>query len=311
MGNKTSVTSCLIMAMVACNSAIAAPDEKSPATNDINKDGLNLDLVLLDAKKSDGSDGKTLGISFKFDKKYQFGNDVPRAFDPPDVEAGKEDVGYEVGRDAGRAVMKNGFANLKARGTLAEKRAKLGESLIDFSASGGYQRETFGSYVSAGGEVKYETDQERKNSQHVYGLVLSTSKVVTSGRMVGAGIGLDLGYATVDPKGDEDRKKLLGNLDSYRRWNGELTFLLPINAELFSAVEFYYRYYREVSPPPAVANAGMDRHKLWLIRLRILPGSAPQGLAPNGLYIDYASGSLPFDKKTDRAVKLGLNYVLK
>jgi hypothetical protein len=141
----------------------------------------------------------------------------------------------------------------------------------------------------------YETDQGFDHKQHMFGVSGSMSKVQIV--VPGDAGSLLLNYGSVKPTVDDERKAALGggSLNSYRRWNLEASYSYPINREKIRSVHFDYRHYKEMSPPAAVKAAGLDRHRLGLVRLDL----------DQGFFLQYSRGSLPFDVRSVRAVKIG------
>ncbi len=73
----------------------------------------------------------------------------------------------------------------------------------------------------------HETDQSFDNRQHMFGVTASVSKVSVL-RNGDAGT-LILNYGSVNPNSDAERERVLGNLDSFRRVNAELSYSIPVN----------------------------------------------------------------------------------
>ena len=148
--------------------------------------------------------------------------------------------------------------------------------------------------------LKYETDQGFDNKQYVWGVSALAYKY--EGFLPRNSHGsVRVGFGRVEPKEDAARTTALGGaaLDAFNRWNLEAYYNYPLGGRLTS-VEFQYRHFQEVSPPAAVDAAGIDRHRLGTIRLNI----------KGDLFVAYSKGSLPFDKKSDRAVTLGWSHKL-
>lgn len=61
------------------------------------------------------------------------------------------------------------------------------------------------------------------------------------------------------------------------------------------SIEFQYRHYRELSAPASIERSGLDRYRLGTVRLN----------AGDDYFVAYSRGRLPFDRQSDRAVKIG------
>jgi hypothetical protein len=170
--------------------------------------------------------------------------------------------------------------------------------IIDFSATSLLVINTLPAYYRLGAVLTYETDQSRENKQTMYGLAGSTTKMNLFRQ--GDGITLMGNYGVIDPTKDTEREKVLASLDTYKRWNIEASYIIPIHHEKVRSIEFNYRHYQEVSAPAAVKAAGLDRNRLALLRINLA----------KEFFIEYSAGSLPFDQKEVRAVKVGWSILL-
>ena len=197
------------------------------------------------------------------------------------------------------AAIDRGELAFRARGTIASSKAKNPNKMVDFAGSAVYRLSLFEAYLRGGVQLAWETDQSLENRQFVYSLLGSISKV---GTIVNGDAGsLLLGYGRVNVQEDKAREALGIPLEDYRRWSAELSYSLPMNMRRFRSVDFNYRAYAEVSPPAAVRAAGLHRHRLGLVRLNL----------DQDFFVQYSRGSLPFDEKSARAVKIGWEYKLE
>lgn len=241
--------------------------------------------VLIDTGSTQGS---TLGIDYNIQAKYSFS------------------VGDKIGQgedmftlDDVNATLRSGQIDLRARGTLTSAKEKNPNKLIDFAGKGVYKINKEAYFLRLGAIATYETDQSFDNRQHMFGLTASITKVSVL-RNGDAGT-LILNYGSVNPKNDAERERVLGNLDSFRRMNAELSYSIPINRSRLRSLEFNYRHYQEASAPGAIKAAGLDKQRLGLIRANL----------EQDFFIQYSRGKLPFDLRSERAVKIGWSLKLE
>lgn len=116
-------------------------------------------------------------------------------------------------------------------------------------------------------------------------------------------VGIDLKFGQVDPRQDELRQAALGtdSLDTFYRWDAEFLYMLPLSSDgTVRDFEFNYRYYLENSAPAAIKAADLDTHRMATFRLGL----------KGGLFIAYSTGTLPFDRESDRIYAIGFSYQL-
>ena len=102
--------------------------------------------------------------------------------------------------------------------------------------------------------------------------------------------------ANVSPKADSARKSVIGtDLRDYRRWDGEIVLIVPVQKGMLQKIELNHREFREVSAPGAVKSAGLDRSRL---------SSVYFGL-DKGLFVAFSRGGLPADRKDSSVLQLG------
>ena len=89
---------------------------------------------------------------------------------------------------------------------------------------------------------------------------------------------------------------------AYRRWDLEAIYHHNLKGSIgglpLRSLEFQYRHFQELSPKAAIEAAGLDRHRLGTVRLNL----------GDDKFIAYSRGRLPFDKQSDRAVKIGVAF---
>jgi hypothetical protein len=191
----------------------------------------------------------------------------------------------------------SGLFTLKGKGTVTASKDSNPNKLLDLAAElaihrsgGGIGSTRFGAMGS------FETDQSLDHKQSMYGVAASH----TYGYF-----GLGITYGEVKPNKDEDRQKLVGNLDKFKRWNVELAFSMPIGNPFEKAdsasfvklrsIEAGYRHYQEVGAAAAIKAAGKDRNRLGVVRVNF----------EGDYFLQYAKGSLPFDVRGDRSWQVG------
>ena len=104
-----------------------------------------------------------------------------------------------------------------------------------------------------------------------------------------------LSLERVDP-GNDPISKMLGDSTSFNRFKSEIAFRTPLSS--LSFVEVNLRYYRRLNPPTAIKQANMDAQFYFTAAL----------IAPNGLFVSYTTGRLPFDDRDDKVYAIGLRY---
>jgi hypothetical protein len=235
--------------------------------------------VLIDSA-SQGS--ATLGIDYDLDYLRPLGGRGRTSQGQPTVSVSDADV-----------VITEGELSSRLRGTLASSKEKNPNKLVDLAAAWHYVISTVPAWYRLGAGVTYETDQSFENKQFSYGLNLAASKVSIL-KAGDAGSAL-ISVGRVNPKDDAKRKSAEGKLDDFSRWNLELSYSLNLNHKKLSSIDFNYRHYQEISPSGAIKAVGLDRNRLGLIRLNL----------EQDFFVQYSRGSLPFDQKSERAVKAG------
>ncbi len=108
-----------------------------------------------------------------------------------------------------------------------------------------------------------------------------------------------LGVARVDPTDNVAREEL-GETEPYYRFTAELAYRSPIlptsGGSLY--LEGSLRHYAEIDPSAVIETAGLDSFTLYSVSLT----------APNGLYVAYSKGQLPFDEEDTQVYELGLQW---
>lgn len=295
MSRRTPWVACGLLWMVVCAAPLAHAQtpatEPSGGNNNVAPDGFVVKPELLSTNNSNGS---TLGLDYSYKRKFVFGN--MHTAKGPDEETGAPGTISVDALDA--TVVTGGVIDLLARGTLADTGAITSNKMLDFSATGSYARDARWGYMSLGGRLKFETDQGGSNSQTVYGLSASYTKADVLQN--GAYLSLQLGYGTVDPTGDVQRKAVVATLSTFQRGDFELSYNYPLHGAPFKGLEFNYRLYQEAAASAAIKAAGLDQFQLGLVRANL----------QKDFFVEYSAGSLPFDQQSVRAVKIGWSMKL-
>jgi hypothetical protein len=295
-------------------------------------EGLKIKPVMLDAK---GGTGTVFGIDYSYKKAWAriAPFDAVLAADKGAADRSKTGIvktlcgGYaeEQGKVIPSWVSFTDCAGeITAKGTLAADAARNPNKLIDTAASYAWSRTSSdrGStrMFGLGGQTKFETDQSFDDKQLVYGLKGTFTHL--AGCSVPAReascnprldfFGLSLGLQRVDPRADAAREEALGvakpkgyrriELDAFYKYN------LPKEWRYLSDIELNYHHFQEPGAPDAVRRAGLDRHRLGLVRLNFGMGGQGNFAVTPKMFVQYSRGSLPFDRKSERVVKIGLTF---
>jgi hypothetical protein len=228
-----------------------------------------------------------LGLDYDFTGKYEFWTTR--------TGAGSDTIDPSILDKTFRA----GQLDLRARGTLAASKEKVPNKLLDFAGNAVLKLDAPSYFAKLGGSLKFETDQSGDSKQTMAGLTGSISRVGTI--VAGDAGSLLVSYGTVDPSKDADRKQLVGQLKNFRRWEAELSYSIPIRSQQIRSVDFDYRHYQEVNAPRQIRAADRDRNRLGLVRINL----------DKDFFLQYSRGSLPFDQKVERAVKIGWSAKLE
>lgn len=271
LGTSLAVAAAISVLNQTAN-AQTSPEERKPFQATIKP-------VLIDSANQTGT---ALGIDYDINYVKTLGG------------KGKTSRGERTVSDSDADVaIREGELVARVRGTMASSKEKNPNKLIDLSAAGHYLVSTVPAWYRVGGNLTYETDQSLANKQLALGASAGASKVSIFQNGDAGSIMFIL--ARVNPIDDTARKTAEGKLDAFQRWNLEVSYSLNINSQKLRSVDVNYRHYQEISPSTAIKNAGLDRNKLGLIRLNL----------DQGFFLQYSSGSLPFDQRSERAVKVG------
>jgi hypothetical protein len=243
----------------------------------------DLSPVVVDGKDKTGA---TAGIEYKL--KWE---STLKSFDSPGS-------GAAISPDATTGSLR---AGILATGLVTSSAERNPRNFLEFQGDAKLVYSSKAGSLIGAGFVKYETDQSFDNKQAVFGLGATYGKLGVFGR--NDFFAFDAKYGRVDPKDDAERKVALGGgeLAGYYRWDFEALYMLPLGAGAFRSLELNYRYFLERGAPEAVAAAGMDKHYLGTVRLGIR----------DDFFVAYTSGKLPFDRKSDNSLALGVSFKLK
>jgi hypothetical protein len=174
------------------------------------------------------------------------------------------------------------------------------------------------------GNVRLESDQAFDTRQFVYGAVLG-GKLTTPGTQPlnvvdlpfaavrwltgsdrtfsprGSTIpSVQLEIAAVDPRKDE-RRATLGETGIFPRVRFESGFRTPVYTRPDGRRIFFdadYRLYQELGASAAVEREELDRFSYFAAAL----------VSPDGPFVSYSTGRLPFDRQKDRVFELGFTF---
>ncbi len=252
-------------------------DEKS--SNERKAFVAKIKPVLIDSADKSGT---SIGIDYDIDYLCTLGSRKRTSAGQPTVDVKEADVLITEGEIAARL-----------RGTLASSREKNPNKFVDLSAAGYYVMSRTEYWSRLGGGLTYETDQGFENKQFSFGLNAAASKMSILRNGDTGSIFLNL--ARVNPNKDAARKAAEGNLNSFNRWNFEASYTINTNQDKLRSIDFNYRHYQEISPTAAIKSAGLERNRIGLIRFNL----------EKEFFAQYSRGSLPFDEKSVRAIKIG------
>lgn len=306
-----------VAALFISPAAVAADDPE---------EGFKLKPVMLDAK--DGT-GTVLGIDFVYQKSWE-------AIAPLSAYVGAEKGKQDAQKTGLFKTLCGGYAedarpipewvrfsecagDLSVRGTWAADSTKNPNKLLE--VAGSYSRLYIASsiartqMVAFGAQAKYETDQEFDDRQYVLGLRGTYTYLAGCSPLpckpAGHFLGLAAGVQRVDPAKDAARQAVLGSdVDPYPRWEfeGFLKYNLPEGWNYLSDVELNYRHFQEIGPPDSIRQAGLHRQRLGLVRVNFgLGGKGAFATTPK-MFVQYSRGTLPFDTRSERVVKVGLSF---
>ena len=300
-----------------------AQEAKEPDPNE----GFKFEPLMLEAK---GGTGNVFGVNFQFKKAWAKTAGIDqliqekvstRAFDAKSrglMSCGS--YSEEEGKTIPSWVTFTDCAGeISVKGTATADADRNPNKLIDFSGSYSWvytnSNRMRTNMFAVGGQAKYEIDQSFENKQYVYGIrgtftnLLGCAAAVVCDRNF---LGISLGIQRVDPAKDNKRKAALGGaaMDNYERmeFEGFYKYYLPKSWRYLSDIEFNYRHFQELNPSEVTRQAGLYRNRIGLVRLNFGWGGKGATAVDPSMFVQYSRGSLPFDTKSERVVKVGLQF---
>jgi hypothetical protein len=241
--------------------------------------------VVIDSKNASGA---TVGLEYKYERQWK-------------AAGGSDDTGKPT-FDFENVKIWDRVGELRAQGTIAAARERNPHKLLDLAGNYRYDYSAGPWVAGAGATLKAETDQSFDKRQFVYGL---QARGFVNNPLGGNGWALAyLNFGRVDPAADADRKAALGGakLSAFNRWDIEAIWHYDLKGGIGSmaprSLEFQLRHFQEISPPPAIERASLDQQRLVTVRLNF----------SDDKFIAWSRGKLPFDRQSDRAVKIGWTY---
>lgn len=248
---------------------------------------LKIKPVMLEGNKTTGA---TLGLEYTYERKW--------------TASGSTDDGPGDKFDFTKTVLWDRLVEVRGAGTIAVSRERNPNKLLDLAVNARYDVMPSEKWsAGAGASLKAETDQSFEDRQFVYALQLRGFL----NNPIGNGWGIAyLNFGRVDPKNDEQRKRALGaEPEHYRRWDAEIVIHRDLKGSIgklnLKSLEMHYRHFQEVSATAAIRQAGLHRQRLGAVRLNV----------GDDYFVAYSRGRLPFDRHSDRAIKLGWSYKLE
>jgi len=95
---------------------------------------------------------------------------------------------------------------------------------------------------------------------------------------------------------EDPLREILGDISDYTRLSMEVTFKTEVASASYFEVNF--RYYKELGASEVIRQAGLDEQVYVTAALT----------APNGVFVSYTTGKLPFDARNDQIYQLGFRY---
>jgi hypothetical protein len=290
---KTGFVAGLMAITAVMFAAVAHGEETSGDTGGKKPFSFTFEPTMMDSGNSDTS---TLGLAYRFSGDATF-------------VKGKNDGVVKVG-DEYEQRWDTGTLSYSGSGVVAADAERNPENLLDFQLdlTGEHGRLRSGRpqvtavIYSYSAFVKYETDQSFKNRQAVYGGQFATTirRVLTDDRLF-----LKVAYGQVKPGQDTERATALGvaadKLKSYYRADTLMDYTIYTKGETVRTIDLIYRSYSEISAPATVRAAHLDRFSLATVRVGF----------GNKFFVAYSSGKLPFNKRNDDTLKLGISFKLK
>lgn len=311
-----------VATLLACAAHAQEAKEADPT------EGFKFEPLMLEAK---GGTGNVFGVNFQFKKAWVKTAGIDQLIQEkvPTRAADAKSRGLlscgSFQEEEGKVIpswvaFTDCAGEVYVKGTATADADKNPNKLVDASGSYSWVYTTSSrkrtNMFALGGQAKYETDQSFDNQQYVYGLrgtftdLPGCAAGVVCDRM--NFLGLSLGIQRVDPSKDKARKAALGGgaMEPYERaeFEGFYKFYLPSQWRYLSDVEFNYRHFQELDPSDTIRRAGLQRHRLGLVRLNFGWGGKGATAVDPSMFIQYSRGSLPFDTKAERVVKVGLQF---
>lgn len=253
---------------------------------------LKLAPVVIDSQDGTGS---TIGLQF------DVAGDLLSAAPPPATAAPSDTFDNPEFEATEKVLLKQYSVHYEAKGVVTADSERNPLNYIDAIVDARVLHNSPSGTFIGGAFLRYETDQSMDDRQSEYGVAGTYTRPNTVRR--NDTLAIDLRFGQVDPKEDELRQAALGttSLDTFYRWDAEFLYMLPLSSDgTVRDFEFNYRYYLENSAPAAVKAADLDTHRMATLRLGL----------KGGLFIAYSTGTLPFDRESDRIYAIGFSYQL-
>jgi hypothetical protein len=266
--------------------ALATAAVGARAAEEPKQHSLELAPIVIDSQDGTGS---TIGLQFALS-----GDLLPAA--KPAAAAPSDTF-----EEPEKVLIKQYNVHYEAKGVVTADSERNPLNYIDAIVDARILRNSPSGTFIGGAFLRYETDQSMDNRQSEYGVRGTYTRLHTVRE--NDTLGIDLKFGQVDPRQDELRQAALGtdSLDTFYRWDAEFLYMLPLSSDgTVRDFEFNYRYYLENSAPAAIKAADLDTHRMATFRLGL----------KGGLFIAYSTGTLPFDRESDRIYAIGFSYQL-
>lgn len=255
------------------------------AAEEAKQHTLELAPIVIDSQDGTGS---TIGLQF----------DASGELLPASKPAAAPSDSFE---EPDKVLIKQYSLHYEAKGVVTADSERNPLNYIDAIVDARILRNSPSGTFIGGAFLRYETDQSMDNRQSEYGVRGTYTRLHTVRE--NDQLGVDLKFGQVDPREDELRQAALGtaSLDTFYRWDAEFLYMVPISSDgTVRDFEFNYRYFLENSAPAAIKAADLDTQRMATFRLGL----------KGGLFIAYSTGTLPFDRQSDRIYAIGFSYQL-
>jgi hypothetical protein len=272
-----------IVACVLASGPVRAADISGLASN-IPAEGIHLKPVVV---QSSQGGGQSLGIDYDLSKVVR--GDIASSIWPSSESKGQ--------------FLSQSVIGLKGRGSLNSGTQGVHAEAHEWDITAAQEFQSLPIYVLVGLSAQVQAAQNLDRRHTLWGMrgLVAKASFLTPGDTAS----MRMLYSTVKPEKDPQRLALLGHLESFKRWNLESRYELPVMRkgeksddpvwQKLRNLEFGYRHSQEIGAPSLVRAAGLVQHRMGYVRLSLA----------GDYFIQYAQGRQAFDPASGRSVKVG------